>query len=108
MLRWSKLNVICASVLETNSFFVSSHDGTFLPALFGDEAVRAAELGLSEVYRANGSELALRLLGVGHRAGCTVGGPGKATSVKKRYVDFNITVKITVPVVSTVRFGAEK
>src|SRR5437773_6460957 len=31
MLRWSKLNVICASVLGTNSFFLSSHDGTFLP-----------------------------------------------------------------------------
>ncbi len=76
--------------------------------LSGDEAVRAAELDLSEVYRANGSELALRPLGVGHRAGCTVGGLGKATSVKKRYVDFNVTVQITVPVISTVRFGAEK
>jgi hypothetical protein len=31
ILRWSKLNVICASVLGTNSFFVSSHDGTFFP-----------------------------------------------------------------------------
>jgi hypothetical protein len=31
MLRWSKLNVICASVFGTNSFFASSHEGVFLP-----------------------------------------------------------------------------
>jgi len=51
--------------------------------LSGDEAVRAAELDLSEVYRANGSELALRPLGVGHRAGCTVGGLGKCNQREK-------------------------